>query len=214
MIKPTVVVITPTFNRPLEIVERCIKSVQWQTYGIENIIHIIAHDGKVSGPSEVLNYIQEKKPINVSYIENSQNSNSYGAGVRQFVLDHLETLTKREIKYLVHLDDDNLLFPEYIQEHVNILEKNKDIKFSICKILHMGPLPSNLGMPPKVLTGIPPVFRNIDTLQIMVEIEAMKACGWTQYTGSQGYCNDGYTYERLGKMFKWIELPKLLAIHL
>jgi hypothetical protein len=71
-----------------------------------------------------------------------------------------------------------------------------------------------MGEAPKIITGVPPVFKNIDTLQIMVRAKAMKACGWSQYTGNQGYCNDGYTYQRLGEMFRWIELPKLLAIHI
>ena len=78
----------------------------------------------------------------------------------------------------------------------------------------MGPLPSKLGNPPQIINGTPPVFQNIDTLQIMVKTSAMQTCGWTQNRGKQGYCNDGYTYERLGLMFKWIELPRLLAVHL
>ena len=60
----------------------------------------------------------------------------------------------------------------------------------------------------------------LDQLSIMlreltdVRAKAMRECGWTQFTGQQGYCNDGYTYQRLGEMFRWVELPKLLAIHI
>ena len=206
-LKPKVAVITSTYKRPLDIVDRCIRSVQWQTYGIENIVHYICHDG----PSE--NLLEHQEWNNVIYTEVPYNTNSYGAGVRQYVLDHY-IKSRADIDYVVHLDDDNLLFPDFIESHVSILESNLEAHFSICKILHLGPLPGHLGKPPQILNGTPPVFQNIDTLQVMVRVPSMIACGWTQHQGKAGYCNDGYTYDRLGKLFKWVELPKLLAIHL
>jgi GT2 family glycosyltransferase len=91
-----------------------------------------------------------------------------------------------DIDYIVHLDDDNVIFPDFVEEHVACLDNHPEADFSICRISHNGPLPTHLGTPPKILTGLPPVFRNIDTLQIMVRAKAMKACGWTQHTGEQG----------------------------
>lgn len=203
MTKPIVGIITPTYNRPFKTIQRCIQSVKWQTYS--NIVHIICHDGPWSSPLSL-------EPNNNIIITNTpERTNSYGAGIRQYVLDNNITT---DIKYLVHLDDDNVIFPDFVEEHVEVLESNSEVDFSICQILHNGPLPANLGTPPKIISGIPPIFRNIDTLQIMVRTPAMKICGWTQYTGDKGYCNDGYTYERLGKLFKWAEIPKLLAVHI
>jgi glycosyltransferase involved in cell wall biosynthesis len=203
--KPLVAVITPTYNRDNRILEQCINTVQWQTHS--NILHIVCHDGPWSAnflPKENWQGIITNTP---------ERTNSYGAGVRQYVLD---TFIKNipDVKYLVHLDDDNIIFPRYVEEHVNYLEENKDVDFTVCKIVHNGPIPVKFGKPPQILTGVPPVYLNIDTLQVVVRTEAMIKCKWTCYTGRDGYCNDGYTYERLGKLSKWAELPKLLGIHL
>jgi glycosyltransferase involved in cell wall biosynthesis len=202
---PLVAVITPTYNRDAKTIERCIKSVQWQTY--MPVEHYICHDGPwAEDPAVDL----LKSTVPVVWMNTPERTNTYGAGVRQYVMEQLPP----GVKYIVHLDDDNLLFPNFIEEHVQCLEAHTEVDFSICKIVHNGPLPTHMGEAPKIITGVPPVFRNIDTLQIMVRVEAMKACGWTQYTGQQGYCNDGHTYQRLGEMFRWIELPKLLAVHI
>jgi len=206
--KPIVAVITSTYKRDPSIIDRCIRSVQWQSYGTQNIMHYICHDG----PTESLNYDYHQWK-NVLYTETNINTNSYGAGPRQHILDVI-IKNRTDIKYVMHLDDDNILFPEYIESHVSLLEANPDKDFSICKILHLGPLPKNLGTPPQIINGIPPVFRNIDTLQVVVKSDSMIKCGWTQHQGKEGYCNDGLTYERLGKLYSWIELPKLLAVHL
>ena len=205
--KPKVAIITSTYNRASKIIDRCVRTVQYQTYGIENIIHYVCHDG----PGDIAYDFSQWK--NVMYTETPEITCNYGAGVRQYILDkYLRDST--DIEYILHLDDDNVIFPEFIETHVNVLEQNPDKHFSICKILHLGPLPAHLGMPPQIITGIPPVFRNIDTLQIVVRKKAMLECSWTQHHGSAAYCNDGYTYEKLGKMFKWVSVPELLAVHI
>lgn len=203
--KPRVAVITPTYNRDAKTLHRCIKSVEWQTYG--QIKHYICHDGPWL-PDEATDALK-KTYGDVVWWNTPNRTNSYGAGVRQYVLDQI-----RDFDYLVHFDDDNVIFPDFVEEHVNCLEKHPEADFSICKIAHNGPLPAHMGQAPKIISGIPPVFKNIDTLQVVVRAKAMRACGWSQYTGAQGYCNDGYTYQKLGEMFRWIELPKLLAIHI
>jgi glycosyltransferase involved in cell wall biosynthesis len=202
---PAVAIITSTYKRDTKTLLRCIKSVQWQTY--TNVLHYICHDG----PWALAADIQSLRSVpGTIWLNTPERTNSYGAGVRQYVLDSLPS----NIDYVAHLDDDNVIFPDFVEEHVNMLEGHPEVDFSICKISHNGPLPAHMGQAPKILTGVPPVFRNIDTLQVMVRTKAMKECGWTQFTGTQGYCNDGYTYQRLGELFRWVELPKLLAIHI
>ena len=180
--------------------------MQWQTY--PHIKHYICHDGPWL-EDESLDYLKDLY-AGVSWQHTPERTNSYGAGVRQYVMDQLPG----DVDYLLHMDDDNVIFPDFIEEHVRCLENHPEVDFSICRILHNGPLPAHLGEAPKVITGVPPVFRNIDTLQVVVRTAAMQKCGWMQYTGQQGYCNDGYTYQRLGEMFRWIEIPKLLAVHI
>lgn len=209
--KHRVAILTSTYNTDMFKLDRCIRSVQWQTYGIDNIDHYICHDGpNADKQAEMLEYFKNNNWQNVKYFQLSENTNSYGASIRQFLLDTAVT----NHKYVVHLDDDNLLFPEFVQEHYNVLEQEINCDFSVCKIVHLGPLPEHLLPAPAIISGIPPVFRNIDTLQVMVKTQAMRECKWDQRVGRDGYFNDGYTYDRLGKMFKWAEISKLLAIHL
>ena len=203
---PRVAIITPTYKRDSKTLHRCIRSVLWQSYA--NIAHYVCHDGPWL-EDEAVELLREEYQL-VNWINTPARTNSYGAGVRQFVMDNLP----EDIDYIVHMDDDNVIFPDFVETHVICLENHPEADFSICKISHNGPLPTHMGTAPKILTGLPPVFKNIDTLQIMVRTKAMKSCGWSQYTGEQGYCNDGYTYQRLGEMFRWVELPKLLAIHI
>lgn len=212
MFIPHVAIITPTHNTNLNILERCIRSVQWQSYGTDNITHFIFHDGLSKKSQEDFdNSMQINNWKNINYGQLPYNTNSYGAGVRQYVMDNHIT---EKFDYIINLDDDNILFPDFVKTHVSVLEKHTEEQFSICKIIHLGPLPIHLHPVPAVISGIPPVYRNIDTLQIMVRTSAMKQCSWAQKTGISGYCNDGETYEKLGKMFKWIEIPEILAIHM
>jgi glycosyltransferase involved in cell wall biosynthesis len=211
MNSPRIAIFTPTYNTKLPIVDRCIRSVQWQTYKKDCIDHFICHDGPdTRALNEFSDYLKNNHWHNIYYSQLSHNTKTYGASVRQ----HLLNTVASGYDYILHLDDDNLIFPEFLEAHVNALEENPDCGFSVCKIIHLGPLPSHLAPAPAIINGIPPVYRNIDTLQIVVRSKAMKECGWIEKTGIDGYCNDGYTYDKLGKMFKWIEVPKLLGVHI
>jgi glycosyltransferase involved in cell wall biosynthesis len=201
-----VAIITPTYKRDLKTLERSVRSVLWQGY--TDFTHFVCHDGPWEDSEELAAF--KEKYSSVVWMNTPERSNTYGASVRQHVLDQLD----ESFDYVVHFDDDNLLFPEFLEEHVKCLDSHPEVDFTICKILHNGPLPFHMGEAPKIISGIPPVFRNIDTLQVMVRVKAILACGWTQHEGMQGYCNDGYTYQRLGEMFRWEQVPKLLAIHL
>lgn len=210
---PSVAVVTPTYKRDVKIIERCVTSVGCQTYD-GTIVHVICSDG----PEEehVRTYVESLNDPHIVYVSTGENTNSFGGGVREHVLRTLiePAILFGPFSYIAHVDDDNVIFPHFIEEHVKALESNPDVGFSICKILHLGPLPQHLGPAPKVISGIPPVFQNIDTLQVVVRASAMIQCGWDTFSGEQGYYNDGYTYDRLGKMFQWVEVPELLGVHI
>lgn len=210
--KSKVAILTPTYKRSIDVIDRCIRTVQYQSYGIDNITHFICHDGPDIEQQKIFKDYFENNPWikNTVYIQLDTFTGTYGAGVRQHLLD---SEVNDSYSYVVHLDDDNILYPEFVAEHVKTLQDNPDKHFSICNVLHCGPLPEHFGNVPAIVTGVPPVYRNIDTLQIMARVNAMKKCGWIQKTGIDGYCNDGYTYEKLGKMFDWIHIPKILAVH-
>lgn len=207
---PKVAVITPTYKRDINIIDRCVRSVGSQSYD-GSILHIICSDG----PEEehVKTYVESLEDPCVVYVCTGENTNSYGGGVREYVLKNFIEQDP-SLRYLVHMDDDNVLFPHFIERNVEALEENPDKAFSICRIVHLGPLPQHMGPAPQVINGIPPVFQNIDTLQVVVRRDAMIQCRWNTFSGEKGYYNDGYTYDRLGKLFDWIEVPELLAIHI
>ena len=56
-----------------------------------------------------------------------------------------------------------LFFPNYLSTFNKNIETQPNIITHICKIIHIGPLPPNLGTTPKVLNNNPPVLQNIDT---------------------------------------------------
>jgi glycosyltransferase involved in cell wall biosynthesis len=207
---PKVAVITPTYKRDINIIDRCVRSVGSQSYD-GMILHIICSDG----PEEehVKTYVESLECPYTIYTCTGENTNSYGGGVREYVLKNFIEQDP-SLRYLAQVDDDNVLFPHFIERNIDALEENPDKAFSICRIVHLGPLPQHLSPAPQVINGIPPVFQNIDTLQVVVRSEAMIQCRWDTFSGEQGYYNDGYTYDRLGKMFDWIEVPELLAIHI
>ena len=82
--------------------------------------------------------------------------------------------------------------------------------WAICRIVHCGPLHPRFGLPPAVLTGVPPVTANIDTLQVVVRTQAMRESGWVLH----GYLSDGATYEKLSRVYPWVQVDEVLGIHL
>jgi cellulose synthase/poly-beta-1,6-N-acetylglucosamine synthase-like glycosyltransferase len=218
-INPYIAVITPTYKRNGDIIKRCLTSVAWQIKPNNlDILQIVCSDGpKEDHACSIVEEIQEVLPEHVKlvYDYTAVNTNSYGGGVRHHVMNNIlaDDIQNDVCKFIIHLDDDNLLFPDFVKKNIDILNENPDSEFSVCKILHLGPLPSHLGNAPQVISGVPPVFQNIDTLQVVVRAKSMMECGWDHFIGEKGYYNDGYTYDRLGKMFKYVQLPELLAIH-
>lgn len=214
-----VAIITPTLNRKLETIERCIASVLWQQ-GISNVKvrQIICTDGGFEDQVQALvNELKTASPSNIKleYCCTGVPTNSFGGGVRHHVMENIlrSEIESSDVQFVCHLDDDNILYPHFIKNNLHALTSSPHAMFAICRIIHMGPLPQALGEPPQILKGIPPVLRNIDTLQVFARAEAMLRCGWDHHSGDMGYYNDGFTYERLGKMFSYVEVPEILAIH-
>lgn len=199
-------IITPTFNRPLTVVERCLTSVDRQTYG--DWEHIVVSDGV---REEAVAELVKKRPDGKRRYEVVPKQGGFGAAVRQ------EALKFARGDYLVFLDDDNIIFPTFLEKMLSAftdsshwkLGDQTGIEFVICECLHFGPLQSFFGPAPVVLKGEPKLY-HIDTLQIMVKKEAFLKVGWQ----GNDYFADGRTYEMLGKTYKWINIPEVLCAHL
>ena len=200
-----VTIITPTWLREANIIHRCMKCVDAQTH--ENWEHIVCSDG--SKETSVEHLIASNRNEKRRYACLDSHYGDYANVVRHTMLQQAEG------KYVMFLDDDNIILPNYLEKMIAVLEdayiKDKRIGFAICKIFHFGPLPEHLGIPPKILDGIPPSVQNIDTLQVLAFTEAMKNIGWNL---EAGYLADGYTFEEMAVKYDWTTLPEVLGIHL
>lgn len=213
----TVLIITPTYNRPYEIVERCMRSVLTQTYvfrGDCNIDHLIISDQEDT-PKELeeLSYWDDNNVFITTTSTSLPNSNTWGAYPRQFGLDFYKD---KEYDYVMFLDDDNIIFPHYVEKQVNNIEHN-NLDASICGVLHNGPLhPQYFSHSPNVVWGRPPLLRNIDTLNVMFKREVFEKHRWVCKVGEEGYCNDGETYEKIfmDDSIRFGYFDEILAVHL
>ena len=201
--KPTISILTPTWNRGIKMLSRCMACVNWQTF--QDWEHVIVSDG----PDEVLREyfaVKSKDEIRRHFYELEENHADYGASVRKLAMPLLNG------KYIAFLDDDNVIFPEFLEEMVGALEgTGPEVGFAVCQIVHMGPLQAWVGRPPQILQGWPIVVGGIDTLQVVVKKEAIEKIGWVS---EGGFFSDGYTYEALSKEFRHIRVEKILGIHI
>lgn len=107
-IKNLVSVIIPTYNRP-KLLEKAVESALAQTY--QNIEIIIVDDGSTDPcVSPLLDKIQKNNKIHIIRKENAYLGAARNAGVQAAKGD-----------YIVFLDDDNILFPEFIERCLQIL---------------------------------------------------------------------------------------------
>ena len=122
-----------------------------------------------------------------------------------------EMLKKARGKYIVFMDDDNVILPSYIETMVKAIETS-GADFAVCRVVHFGPLnETEVGKVPKVLTGFPVKLFHVDSLQVLVKREAMQAIGWDT---ERGYIADGVTLEALGAKYKSTEVTEVLGFHL
>lgn len=195
-----ITIITPTLQRPPAVLARCIASVDRQTWS--DWEHLICSDGQHEPAVEEL--VHRGNDKRRRYLHMSRPLGHYGAGVRAAL-----TLEVRS-DYLAFLDDDNLIFPTYCERMVRALDAHSEAAFAICQIVHCGPLHPRFGLPPAILTGVPPISNNIDTLQVVVRTEAMQHSGWVL----NGHTSDGDTYAKLSQHRAWVTVDEVLGIHL
>lgn len=199
-------IITPTINRSSEILERCILSVDSQTF--KDFEHIIISDTYLERtPMELCSKYNNNRYYHST---NQPPSRTWGAYPRQYALNNI---VSKDSKYCVFLDDDNILFPHYLEKMFNTIENGLDAV--ICPIIHLGPLSNKFfNSVPNIVKGNPPVLQNIDTLNVIVKTEIIKEIGWICEKDENGYCNDGLTYEKLFKNIKYGYVDEILAVHL
>lgn len=96
-----ITIITPTLGRPLPTLQRCLASVDRQTFaGWE---HLVCSDGRPE--PEVAELVRAGADPRRRYCHLAARGGHFGAGVRAALLPEVRT------EYVAFLDDDNILFP-------------------------------------------------------------------------------------------------------
>lgn len=166
---------------------RCIRSVQSQSYS--EYEHLVVSDG-VPIPDWY-------KTGDTHFLETPEHFGGFGAAVRQYATEHFASGD-----FLCFVDDDNIVFPDYLEAMLAALLETPTAGYAICEVFHLGPLP---GISPAYLRGYPAIGE-IDTLQVLVRREAM-----VEWQGND-YYSDGRTFEKLGTDF--VRVERVLGVHL
>jgi len=199
----SVTIITPTYRRSEKVLRRCFQSIESQTYRQWHHLVVIDDCDHKAHLSEDL--IKDYRSDRRSFICLEKNTNNYGNTPRHIAIQMVKT------DYIVFVDDDNIIFPDYLETMVKSLQDQPEASVGICRIIHMGPLPQRLCPPPKIIDGQPPVLQNVDTLQMIVRAEVMKKEGWEV---DKGYMADGYTIEKLCGKYRTIFIGDILGVHM
>ena len=195
---PEVTIITPTWQASNDKLWRCLTSVRRQTF--RDYEHIVCSDGAYEEKPAA--FVMQQADARISYTTTALRGQDWGHSVRRALLP----LARGH--YVCFLDDDNYIFPTYLEKMLAALKSDPKAAFAICAILHHGPIIAELGVPPIVLPGEPKKFY-IDTLQVMAETSVMQAIGWR----GNSYAADGETYEALGKAYNYVRVPEVLGVH-
>lgn len=198
----TATVITPTYKRDPETVKRAIDCMKLQT--MTDWEHLICSDGICE--DNIKQLVDELNDSRVKYNYTEKRiEGDYGNIVRS------EMLQKARGKYVVFMDDDNLIMPHYLERMINAIEESEK-DFAVCRIVHFGPLREDIaGKPPQVLTGIPVELHRVDSLQVVARRDAIQDIGWDT---ENGYLADGYTLQALGNNYEYVEVPEILGYHM
>jgi len=196
----TATIITPTYRRDPNIVMRCIGSVLLQTY--QDWEQVICSDGGredwiaafMEGqhdPRLKYRWLTEKKP------------GDYGNVARQ------KMLLESESKYIVFLDDDNIILPAFLIKMVDALESSGKA-IATCRLLYVynpkwGP------KMPVILDGNILANGQTDPAQIMVRRKEMTEIGWDT---EGGYNADGATIDRIAAKHQHVQVNEILSVHL
>ena len=199
-----VLVVTPTYERDLRTLHRCMGSMRMQTYSCWD--QIVCSDKHIESTA----YLAVKMMLDhrISYrvdTDTGVRENTYGNYIRKELI-----ASSYGYDYICFLDDDNLYMPTFLETMVELLENNKLAIAATCNAMYY------FGQNPKeccnsrILTAIPFSLGNVDPVQVMVRADVMRVCGWDT---ERGYESDGVTFDRLATMGSVVRTPEVLSIH-
>lgn len=197
-----ITIITPTYKRNPDVLRRCFASINGQTY--PSWQHLVLVDDETVEPHVSAVIQGDYADARRSFVAVGRHNNS-GNTPRQRGIEAAKG------EYIVFVDDDNVIFPNYLEVFAAYMAEHRDVMMGICKIVHLGPLPARLCPPPIILAGNPPVLQNIDTLQVCVRREIAQKEGWMV---EKGYMADGWTFQTWAERHPYGYVDAILGIHM
>jgi glycosyltransferase involved in cell wall biosynthesis len=159
-VTPLVSVITPTWQRHDLLVNRCIPSVQAQTYPA--VEHVVVSDGPdpeltamIAGQVKAFECLPEHDPV-----------------ARWGHFARLRGLELAKGDYIAYLDDDNAFRPDHVARLVAALKHDPGAGFAYSLILMNG------HGPPYIVGADPPFCGGIDTSAIMHRRALLQTATW------------------------------------
>lgn len=192
---PLVSVITACYNSAETVVET-IESIQRQTYPC--VEHIVVDDGSTDGVAELLkSYIQDSRVVFI------QRENGGVSSARNTGFAHSRG------EYIVFLDADDLLRPEYVETCLRMLTENPEARIAVSGVEEFG-----VG---KLMRQIPPfefekyVFDNTFPCCAMMRRKDFLRCG--PYDESMSFAEDWSLFISILKEDPIVEIsPELLVL--
>lgn len=198
--KPQVNIIIPTYKR-YELLKECLDSVLQQTY--KNINVIVVSDGYDTTTESIVNSYSDER-IKFNFYNTTEHEGNFGSKPRIYGIEQLD-----DSGYVCFLDDDNILYPEYIEKMVN-----NDGQISICKITTVLTEENLFKTIPAVENSIPSLG-DIDSLNFMVPNVVAKKCKekWNQVGPDIRHDYDFISECMKTENGKFKYIPEILAEH-
>lgn len=167
---PLCVVITPTWQRHDLLMNRCIPSVQVQSY--PRVKHIIVSDGPDDGlVSRLAEFRRARHRVSIIFreLEKHDPEPHWGSHAR------LRALQCTGAEYITYCDDDDALRPEHCALMVKALDENPEAGFAVSRMRSHHPSDPSRDV---VVEWGPLVMGNVGTPMIMHRREVLEHGTW------------------------------------
>ncbi|MDD4697855.1 MAG: glycosyltransferase family A protein [Fermentimonas sp.] len=118
-------IIIPAYNAE-KYIEEAVKSALASTYS--NFEIVIVNDGSTDTTQEIIDTLASQYPAIRSYTQ----SNAGASAARN------HAISKAKGFYILPLDSDNYISPDYVEEAVKVLEAEPDVKLVSCEAKYIG----------------------------------------------------------------------------
>lgn len=193
--RPLVSVVTPTWRRHDELIDRCIPSVAAQTYGA--IEHIVVSDGPDDAllPRLVEASEFDRYP-HLRYLELSEHDDNARWGHHA----RLAGIDAARGEYIAYLDDDNSWRPEHLTLLIGALLDNPKADFAYPRtLMHVFGNVYDIG-------ADPPAYGQIDTSGIVHRRELLLKGTWEPSLPSIDW---DLVHRWIGMGAKWVFVPEI-----